>query len=113
MQELAFDRFLRRLVRVLVATAVREALGGGTSDALLELSALGCETHNHHPHTNRRRAVAAFFVGPRRVTPLLGPGPMMRRERRATAPPAPPTGLVLLEAGYDYWPLTQDNSNGV
>lgn len=25
-------------------------------------------------------------------------------ERRATAPPAPPLGLVLLEVGYDEWP---------
>lgn len=41
-QELAFDRFLRRLVRVLVATAVREAVGGATAQALLQLSSIGC-----------------------------------------------------------------------
>ena len=34
------DRFLRKLVRVLVATAVREAAAGAAPDVLLALSAV-------------------------------------------------------------------------
>ena len=37
--ELVADRFLRKLVRVLVATAVREAAAGAAPDVLLALSA--------------------------------------------------------------------------
>ncbi|CAI5495243.1 unnamed protein product [Closterium sp. Naga37s-1] len=39
--ELVGDRFLRRMVRVLVATAVREAAAGGGDDCLLRLAATG------------------------------------------------------------------------
>ena len=60
--ELVADRFLRKLVRVLVATAVREAAAGAAPDVLLALSAAG--------------------------------------ERTATAPPAPPNGLMLAGVGY-------------
>ena len=60
--ELVADRFLRKLVRVLVATAVREAAAGAAPDVLLALSAA--------------------------------------RERTATAPPAPPNGLMLAGVGY-------------
>lgn len=60
--ELVANRFLRRMVRVLVATAVREAAAGAESDALLKLMDATC--------------------------------------RRATAPPAPPHGLCLVDVGY-------------
>ncbi|KAJ8616887.1 hypothetical protein MRB53_013073 [Persea americana] len=60
--ELVANRFLRRMVRVLVATAVREAAAGAESDALLKLMDATC--------------------------------------RRATAPPAPPDGLCLVDVGY-------------
>lgn len=51
-----------QMVRVLVATAVREAAAGADSDALLKLMDATC--------------------------------------RRATAPPAPPDGLCLVDVGY-------------
>ncbi|XP_058113489.1 uncharacterized protein LOC131256591 isoform X3 [Magnolia sinica] len=60
--ELVANRFLRRMVRVLVATTIREAAAGADCDALLRLMDATC--------------------------------------RRATAPPAPPDGLCLLNAGY-------------
>ncbi|GAB4854065.1 hypothetical protein Ancab_022647 [Ancistrocladus abbreviatus] len=60
--ELVANRFLRRMVRVLVATAIREAAAGAEEDALLKLMDATC--------------------------------------RRATAPPAPPDGLCLVDVGY-------------
>ncbi|KGN63901.1 uncharacterized protein LOC101205562 [Cucumis sativus] len=60
--ELVANRFLRKMVRVLVATAIREAAAGAGEDALLELMDATC--------------------------------------RRATAPPAPPDGLSLVDVGY-------------
>ncbi|KAJ3679258.1 hypothetical protein LUZ60_017269 [Juncus effusus] len=60
--ELVADRFLRKMVRVLVATAIREAVAGADSDALIKLMGATC--------------------------------------RRATAPPAPPDGLSLVDVGY-------------
>lgn len=60
--ELVANRFLRKMVRVLVATAVREAAAGASDDALLKLMDATC--------------------------------------RRATAPPAPPDGLCLVDVGY-------------
>lgn len=60
--ELVANRFLRKMVRVLVATAVREAAAGATSDNLLKLMDATC--------------------------------------RRASAPPAPPEGLCLVDIGY-------------
>ncbi|KAF9662998.1 hypothetical protein SADUNF_Sadunf18G0112600 [Salix dunnii] len=60
--ELVANRFLRKMVRVLVATAVREAAAGAQEDALLKLMDATC--------------------------------------RRATAPPAPPDGLCLVNVGY-------------
>ncbi|XP_021844076.1 uncharacterized protein [Spinacia oleracea] len=60
--ELVGNRFLRRMVRVLVATAVREAAAGSEEDVLLKLMEATC--------------------------------------RRATAPPAPPDGLCLVDVGY-------------
>ncbi|KAL2553861.1 Pseudouridine synthase family protein [Forsythia ovata] len=60
--ELVSNRFLRKMVRVLVATAVREAAAGAGEDALLKLMDATC--------------------------------------RRATAPPAPPDGLCLVDVGY-------------
>ncbi|KAG5594553.1 hypothetical protein H5410_035785 [Solanum commersonii] len=58
-----FDKAL--MVRVLVATAIREAAAGADDDALLKLMDATC--------------------------------------RRATAPPAPPDGLCLVDVGYtDY-----------
>lgn len=51
------------MVRVLVATAVREAAAGCSDDALLQLIDAPC--------------------------------------RRATAPPAPPDGLCLVDVGYE------------
>lgn len=60
--ELVGNRFLRRMVRVLVATAVREAAAGSEDDILLKLVEATC--------------------------------------RRATAPPAPPDGLCLVDVGY-------------
>ncbi|KAL2897907.1 tRNA pseudouridine synthase A [Bienertia sinuspersici] len=66
--ELVANRFLRRMVRVLVATVVREAAAGSEEDVLLKLMEATC--------------------------------------RRATAPPAPPDGLCLVDVGYsDYDPL--------
>lgn len=63
--ELVANRFLRKMVRVLVATAIREAAAGADDDALLKLMDATC--------------------------------------RRATAPPAPPDGLCLVDVGYtDY-----------
>lgn len=50
------------MVRVLVATAVREAAAGANDDSLLKLMDATC--------------------------------------RRATAPPAPPDGLCLVDVGY-------------
>lgn len=50
------------MVRVLVATAIREAAAGADDDALLNLMDATC--------------------------------------RRATAPPAPPEGLCLVDVGY-------------
>ncbi|KAL6603693.1 hypothetical protein ACP70R_044054 [Stipagrostis hirtigluma subsp. patula] len=61
--ELVANRFLRKMVRVLVATAIREAAAGAGKDALLKL--------------------------------------MEATDRRATAPPAPPEGLCLVDAGYE------------
>lgn len=61
--ELVANRFLRRMVRVLVATAIREAAAGADEDALLKLMDATC--------------------------------------RRATAPPAPPDGLCLVDVGYE------------
>ncbi|EPS66156.1 pseudouridine synthase, partial [Genlisea aurea] len=60
--ELVADRFLRKMVRVLVATAIREAAAGADEDMLLQLMGATC--------------------------------------RRATAPPAPPDGLCLVDVGY-------------
>ncbi|XP_021744241.1 uncharacterized protein LOC110710277 [Chenopodium quinoa] len=60
--ELVANRFLRRMVRVLVATVVREAAAGSEEDVLLKLMEARC--------------------------------------RRATAPPAPPDGLCLVDVGY-------------
>lgn len=60
--ELVANRFLRKMVRVLVATAVREAAAGATPDSLLKLMHATC--------------------------------------RRASAPPAPPQGLCLVDIGY-------------
>ncbi|KMT17639.1 hypothetical protein BVRB_2g035880 [Beta vulgaris subsp. vulgaris] len=60
--ELVANRFLRRMVRVLVATVVREAAAGSEEDVLLKLMEATC--------------------------------------RRATAPPAPPHGLCLVDVGY-------------
>ena len=60
--ELCADRFLRRQVRVMVATALREMRRGAPTDALLELS--------------------------------------KRRDRAATAPPAPAGGLFLVGVTY-------------
>uniref|UniRef100_A0A7N0TIS3 tRNA pseudouridine synthase n=1 Tax=Kalanchoe fedtschenkoi TaxID=63787 RepID=A0A7N0TIS3_KALFE len=60
--ELVANRFLRRMVRVLVATSIREAAAGAEDDALLKLMEATC--------------------------------------RRATAPPAPPDGLCLVDVGY-------------
>nr|CAB3468653.1 unnamed protein product [Digitaria exilis] len=60
--ELVANRFLRKMVRVLVATAIREAATGAGEDALLNL--------------------------------------MEATDRRATAPPAPPEGLCLVDVGY-------------
>ncbi|PIA43976.1 hypothetical protein AQUCO_01800204v1 [Aquilegia coerulea] len=60
--ELVANRFLRRMVRVLVATLIREAAAGADNDALLKLMDATC--------------------------------------RRATAPPAPPDGLCLVDVGY-------------
>ncbi|XP_010928780.1 uncharacterized protein [Elaeis guineensis] len=60
--ELVANRFLRKMVRVLVATAIREAAVGADDDALLKLMEATC--------------------------------------RRATAPPAPPEGLCLVDVGY-------------
>ncbi|KAL8040070.1 hypothetical protein ABFX02_10G076200 [Erythranthe guttata] len=60
--ELVANRFLRKMVRVLVATAIREAAAGADEDALLKLIDATC--------------------------------------RRATAPPAPPDGLCLVDVGY-------------
>ncbi|KAI3974457.1 hypothetical protein MKX01_017950 [Papaver californicum] len=61
--ELIGNRFLRRMVRVLVATTIREAAAGADDEALLNLMEATC--------------------------------------RRATAPPAPPDGLCLLDVGYE------------
>ncbi|KAG8095144.1 hypothetical protein GUJ93_ZPchr0012g19544 [Zizania palustris] len=61
--ELVANRFLRKMVRVLVATTIREAAAGAEEDALLNLMEATC--------------------------------------RRATAPPAPPEGLCLVDVGYD------------
>jgi tRNA U38,U39,U40 pseudouridine synthase TruA len=52
-----------QMVRVLVATAIREAAAGAGEDALLNL--------------------------------------MEATDRRATAPPAPPEGLCLVDVGYE------------
>ncbi|KAK4853851.1 hypothetical protein QYF36_015609 [Acer negundo] len=60
--ELVANRFLRKMVRVLVATSIREAAAGAGEDALLKLMDATC--------------------------------------RRATAPPAPPDGLCLVDVGY-------------
>ncbi|PWA95273.1 pseudouridine synthase family protein [Artemisia annua] len=61
--ELVGNRFLRKMVRVLVATSIREAAAGAEDDALLKLMDATC--------------------------------------RRATAPPAPPDGLCLVDVGYN------------
>ncbi|KAJ4799121.1 tRNA pseudouridine synthase [Rhynchospora pubera] len=61
--ELVANRFLRKMVRVLVATAIREAAAGVEQDALITLLDATC--------------------------------------RHATAPPAPPDGLCLVDVGYD------------
>ncbi|XWS52335.1 hypothetical protein CRYUN_Cryun11dG0059100 [Craigia yunnanensis] len=60
--ELVANRFLRKMVRVLVASSIREAAAGAEEDALLKLMGATC--------------------------------------RRATAPPAPPDGLCLVDVGY-------------
>ncbi|KAJ8753194.1 hypothetical protein K2173_017781 [Erythroxylum novogranatense] len=60
--ELVANRFLRKMVRVLVATSIREAAAGAKEDALLKLMDATC--------------------------------------RRATAPPANPDGLCLVDVGY-------------
>ncbi|XP_050220213.1 uncharacterized protein LOC126670505 [Mercurialis annua] len=60
--ELVANRFLRKMVRVLVATSIREAAAGGEDDALLKLMDATC--------------------------------------RRASAPPAPPDGLCMVDVGY-------------
>ncbi|XP_030468213.1 uncharacterized protein LOC115686930 isoform X1 [Syzygium oleosum] len=60
--ELVANRFLRKMVRVLVATSIREAAAGSEEDVLMKLTDSTC--------------------------------------RRATAPPAPPDGLCLVDVGY-------------
>ncbi|KAI4379694.1 hypothetical protein MLD38_005957 [Melastoma candidum] len=60
--ELVANRFLRKMVRVLVATSIREAAAGSDDDVLIKLMDEAC--------------------------------------RRATAPPAPPDGLCLVDVGY-------------
>ncbi|XP_030548535.1 tRNA pseudouridine synthase A isoform X2 [Rhodamnia argentea] len=67
--ELVANRFLRKMVRVLVATSIREAAAGSEQDVLMKLMDSTC--------------------------------------RRATAPPAPPDGLCLVDVGYtDFNPAT-------
>ncbi|XP_039166120.1 tRNA pseudouridine synthase A isoform X2 [Eucalyptus grandis] len=67
--ELVANRFLRKMVRVLVATSIREAVAGSEEDVLMKLMDSTC--------------------------------------RRATAPPAPPDGLCLVDVGYtDFNPKT-------
>eukprot|EP00262_Sarcandra_glabra_P000711 TRINITY_DN10831_c0_g2_i1.p1 TRINITY_DN10831_c0_g2~~TRINITY_DN10831_c0_g2_i1.p1 ORF type:complete len:256 (-),score=40.78 TRINITY_DN10831_c0_g2_i1:249-947(-) len=61
--ELVANRFLRKMVRVLIATSIREAAAGANEAALLDLMDATC--------------------------------------RRATAPPAPPEGLCLVDVGYE------------
>ncbi|KAI3524086.1 hypothetical protein L1887_02733 [Cichorium endivia] len=61
--ELVANRFLRKMVRVLVATSIREAAAGAEDDGLIKLMDATC--------------------------------------RRATAPPAPPDGLCLVDVGYN------------
>ncbi|KAK4793143.1 hypothetical protein SAY86_023578 [Trapa natans] len=60
--ELVANRFLRKMVRVLVATAIREAAAGAEEEVLVKLMDSTC--------------------------------------RRATAPPAAPDGLCLVDVGY-------------
>ena len=60
--KLAKLMIIRQMVRMLVATAIREAGAGAEEDALLKLMDATC--------------------------------------RRATAPPAPPTGLCLVNVSY-------------
>ncbi|KAG8661294.1 tRNA pseudouridine synthase A isoform X3 [Manihot esculenta] len=60
--ELVANRFLRKMVRVLVATSIREAAAGAEEDILIRLMDASC--------------------------------------RRASAPPAPPDGLCLVDVGY-------------
>nr|XP_043621808.1 tRNA pseudouridine synthase A [Erigeron canadensis]XP_043621809.1 tRNA pseudouridine synthase A [Erigeron canadensis] len=65
--ELVANRFLRKMVRVLVATSIREAAAGAEDDSLIKLLDATC--------------------------------------RRATAPPAPPDGLCLVDVGYNEFDL--------
>ncbi|KAJ9145655.1 hypothetical protein P3X46_028013 [Hevea brasiliensis] len=60
--ELVANRFLRKMVRVLLATSIREAAAGAEENILLKLMDASC--------------------------------------RRASAPPAPPDGLCLVDVGY-------------
>lgn len=79
--ELVGDRFLRRMVRVLVATAVREAVPGAGWFAAPDAADGSGGGGESGPDGALLRAAAA-------------------RDRRATAPSAPAEGLCFLEAGY-------------
>jgi len=78
MVELAGDRFLRRMVRVLVATAIRESLHP------LDDRSPGVASPDESPPISDSRLVALCHAG----------------DRLATAMAMPPLGLCLVEAGY-------------
>jgi tRNA U38,U39,U40 pseudouridine synthase TruA len=104
--ELAGDRFLRRMVRVLVATAVREALllqqGRaasicGTDDSLHTAAAAATEA------ATAVAAAGGDVVGGKGGSPagsqaLVALAASM--DRQATAPPAPALGLCFAAVGY-------------
>ncbi|KVH87652.1 hypothetical protein Ccrd_025063 [Cynara cardunculus var. scolymus] len=73
--ELVANSFLRKMVRVLVATSIREAAAGAEDDALIKLMDATC--------------------------------------RRATAPPAPPHGLCLVNVGVNFEDETCSISLGI
>lgn len=89
--ELVGDRFLRRMVRVLVATAFREALPAAAWFA--------GQAHKAAAAADSPAAAAAADG-----EAAWDAGALLRaaaaRDRQGTAPPAPSEGLCFLEAGY-------------
>lgn len=120
--ELLGNRFLRRMVRVLVATVVREAVPQGAvfgptcgtqaaaaaaGQAAAGRSASGLQRQGLEPGCTGASSAPADEAANHKQEADWDAGALLRAvaagDRSLTAPAAPAEGLCFLEAGY--WPL--------